>query len=893
MPLPRNFPQSPHDILDPDARWYPGEEQLEGMPIDHLLPPLVHELRKQVKIWRDKGYEGASDTSRSLLRWWFGEERMAPGADEFRYYFAQREAVETIIYLYEVVGVKGKYDLIRVTHADELKPSLFPEDWRRFVVKMATGSGKTKVLSLVLAWSFFHRLYEPDSSLARNFLIIAPNIIVLDRLKRDFDGLRIFNADPVLPDNGYDGRDWRNDFQLIVHIQDDVRVARPVGNIFLTNIHRVYTSNDVIPSPDDDDTTDYFLGKQPTGSTTDSKTDLGAIVRDIDELTVLNDEAHHIHDERLAWFKCIEDIHNQLKQKGSELALQIDTTATPRHNNGAIFVQTVTDYPLVEAIAQNIVKRPVLPDDSSRAKLKEHPSVRYSERYEDYLNLGVVEWRKATKEHEKTDKKPILFVMTDDTKNCDEVADYLEHRYHDLEEAILVIHTRRDGEISEPKSKQARQKLDELRKLANEIDEADNKYKVIVSVLVLKEGWDVRNVTTVVGLRAYSAKSNILPEQTLGRGLRRMYPEDDTEEEVSVIGTDAFVDFVSSLQTEGVVLERKPMGAEAGGAASMTIEINREHERFEQMDIELPKLSPRNYRQYDRLDELDPACFGHRKIPYKEFSPEEQREIVFRDLATNEVSHTTTLDASGVADWRNVIGYFARTLIRDLRLVSSYDKLYGEIKEFVHRHMFDREVHLETANTLRNLAEPSATKALIEAFTQAINDLTVQDKGSAEITEHIRVSEMRSFRANRQKSVTPRKSILNKIIADNKSSLELDFAVFLDQCDDIIAYAKNYFAIGFKLDYVKRDGGLSTYTPDFIVKASEGRLFVIETKGLEDLDVPKKMERLKQWCDDANEAQSAVVFDFVYVDETGFRKYTPKSFADLVASFREYKDASV
>ena len=77
--------------------------------------------------------------------------------------------------------------------------------------------------------------------------------------------------------------------------------------------------------------------------------------------------------------------------------------------------------------------------------------------------------------------------------------------------------------------------------------------------MVLKEGWDVRNVTTIVGLRAYSAKSNILPEQTLGRGLRKMYPG-GVEEYVSVVGTNAFMDFVESIQAEGVVLERKPMG---------------------------------------------------------------------------------------------------------------------------------------------------------------------------------------------------------------------------------------------------------------------------------------------------------------------------------------------
>lgn len=197
-----------------------------------------------------------------------------------------------------MVRVKDKYDLMRFDSSGAVSTGMFDETWRRFVIKMATGSGKTKVMSLVLAWSFYHKLYEPESELARNFLVIAPNIIVLDRIYKDFQGLRIFFADPVIPDNGVDGRNWRDDFQLTLHLQDDVRITRATGNIFLTNIHRVYAGDDIPPSPDDENTMDYFLGKRPTGATTDSKVDLGMIVRDVDELMVLNDEAHHIHDSK-------------------------------------------------------------------------------------------------------------------------------------------------------------------------------------------------------------------------------------------------------------------------------------------------------------------------------------------------------------------------------------------------------------------------------------------------------------------------------------------------------------------------------------------------------------------------------------------------------------------
>ena len=892
MGLHPNFPKSPHAILDPDLRWFPADEAFRDTTMDKLLPPLVPELRKQVKAWRDRSYAGAADTSRSLLKWWFNTSRLTEQPDgamtEFQYYFAQREATETIVYLYDVVGAKDKYDLMRFDSSGAVSTGMFDETWRRLVIKMATGAGKTKVMSLALAWSYFHKLYEPESEMARNFLVIAPNIIVLDRLKRDFSGLRIFFEDPVLPDNGVDGRNWRDDFQLTLHLQDKVNITRPTGNIFLTNIHRVYAGEDILPSPDDDNTMDYFLGKRPTGASTDSKVDLGMIVRDVGELAVFNDEAHHIHDPRMAWFKSIDDIHNRLKQKGAALALQVDLTATPRHNNGAIFVQTVADYPLVEAISQNVVKHPVLPDTASRAKLLERQSMKYTERYADYIDLGVIEWRKAYEEHQKLHKKAILFIMTDDTKNCDDVAEYLEAIYPDLKDAVLVIHTRNNGEISETSSGKNKDELERLRELANAVDSPDNKYKAIVSVMVLKEGWDVRNVTTIVGLRPYSSKSNILPEQTLGRGLRKMYPG-DLEEYVSVVGTDAFMAFVESIQAEGVEFERKPMGEGAAPKTPLVVQIDHDNDQkdLDALDIEIPVLTPRIYREYKTLADLQIGDLGENKVSYREFSEEQQREIVFKDITTGEVTHTTVLETAGMADYRSVIGYFSQTIMKELRLVGGYDVLYGKIKSFVQDGLFDHPVDLEAPNTLRNLSEIAATKTLIETFRKAVNELTIMDKGDAEIRDTIKLRQTRPFMTKEQPYLVPMKSVFNRIIGDSK--LELDFARFLEESGDVLSYVKNYLAVRFKLDYVNADGDISNYYPDFVVKVSGKRTFIIETKGREDLDVPLKMQMLKQWCEDVNSVQTEVTFDYVYVDEDSFEKYKPSSFKDLADNFREYR----
>jgi type III restriction enzyme len=890
------FPTSPHEILNPEQRWFPADEDLRHSAYDKLVPPLVNKIRREVKTWRENQYKGASATSKALLNWWFpitsspSSKGRWVGDDGFQYYFAQRESVETVIYLYEVAKVKDKYDLMRYDSSGAVSTGMFDEGWLRLVVKMATGSGKTKVMSLFITWCYFHKLYEADSQLATNFLLIAPNIIVLDRLRTDFDGLKIFFQDPLLPDNGYEGQNWQDDFQMTLHIQDDVSIVRKTGNLFLTNIHRVYAENEIEPSFEDDNLEDYFLGKRPTGKTNESKVDLGMIVREIDELVVVNDEAHHIHDSKLAWFKSIQDIHNRLKQKDHFLSLQLDVTATPKHNNGAIFVQTVSDYPLVEAITQNVVKHPVVPDSASRAKLVEKESSKFTEKYSDYIHLGVEEWRKVYPEHEKLGKKAVLFVMTDDTKNCDDVAEYLESTYPEFKDAVLVIHTNNNGEISEADSKKSKEELEKLRKQSNQIDTWDSPYKVIVSVLMLKEGWDVRNVTTIVGLRAYASKSNILPEQTLGRGLRRMYPGADTAEYVSVVGTEAFMDFVESIKSEGVQLERKPMGAGTAAHAPLIIEVDNENVKkdVDKLDIEIPVLTPRIYREYKRLEDLALDSFDNKKVEYKQFSEVEMREIIFKDITTGKINHSTYLDSAAVTDYRSVIGYFAQVIMKDLRLVSGYDILYGKVKEFIGQYLFTSAVDIDDLNTIRNLSELEATKTIVETFKKKINDLTIQDKGSAEIRDSIKLRQTRPFVVKEQGYLMAQKSVFNKIVGD--SHLELLFASFLEKCDDIISYAKNYFAVNFRIDYVNADGNISNYYPDFIVKTSPKDICIVETKGLEDLDVPLKMERLKKWCEDINATQNKIRFDYVFVEEEEFEKYAPQSFGELVNNFRKYKD---
>ena len=898
MPIDAKFPIDPYVVLEPDIRWYPGD-QMELYTEDgyaRLLPPLVYKVRQGVKAWRDSGYAGASDTTRALLNHWFTTEHVLVQADgtlvPFRYYFAQREAVESAIWLYEVQRALDPYALIKFDGSGRVSKGMFDEDWTRYVMKLATGAGKTKIMSLLVAWAYFHKRYEADSDLSTNFLIIAPNIIVLDRLRADFDGLKVFRKDPVLPDNGYEGRNWTDDFQPTLHVQDEIGVISDLGNIFLTNIHRVY-ENDASPSVDDDNTMDYFFGKRPTGKTNDSQVDLGQIVREVPDLVVINDEAHHIHDERLAWYKNIQDISNQLRLKGGKLSVQLDLTATPKHENGAIFVQTISDYPLVEAIRQGVVKTPVLPDGPSRAKLTEKASDKFVERYEEYLHLGYLEWEKRYNELKPSGKKSVLFVMTEDTRNCDEVGAYLEDRYPELRGKVLVIHTKNNGEVSEASSGKSKQELEKLREESRKIDDADNRYKAIVSVMMLREGWDVQNVVAIIGLRPMKSDNKILPEQAMGRGLRLMYRGWSGEgglpiaEKLSVVGTEGFMQFVESIRNEGVELEYAPMGEGTRPKSPVVVEVDHDNAEkdIEKLDVELPVLAPRIHREYKNLALLDLAKLPRPALVVKDYSEQQQREIVFKDINTEQVSHMTVLDSLLTPSHQSAVGFFTRTIMRDLRLVGGFDVLYGKLKEFLRGSLFNAPVDLDDLNVLRNLSEPEVARTVLEIFKKAINELTVQDKGSTEIRDTIKLSKIRPFVVNDQKYLVPTNSVFNKIVGDN--DFELAIATLLAGSKQIISFAKNPTRKpgAFKIEYQTADGGIADYYPDFVVKETEADIWIIEAKGREDLDDPRKWERLKQWCADATLKDSHRRFQPLFVRQDDWDKYGAKTFKAMCDTF--------
>ncbi len=240
------------------------------------------------------------------------------------------------------------------------------------------------------------------------------------------------------------------------------------------------------------------------------------------------------------------------------------------------------------------------------------------------------------------------------------------------------------------------------------------------------------------------------------------------------------------------------------------------------------------------------------------------------------------MDAGFAPTPQNAIGFFAGAIHRDMRLVGGRDILFGKLKVFIRDHLFDRPVDLDDLDVLRNLSEPEVSTTLTRVFKKAINVLTVVDRGATRVQDRIKMSRARPQVVSQQADMKPKKSIFNRVVGD--SALELDFARFLDGRHDIVSFVKNTRETNFSVEYRTADGSIANYFPDFVVKRNASEIWIVETKGREDLNDPRKIDRVRMWCADASAAES-VAYRAMYVLEEVWEKLTLKSFAEAVGVF--------
>lgn len=307
------------------ARKKADPKQTDALRARVSTAPAVPLIREAVARWREGGRAGISDTTRLLLDYWFRRDGHRSGrGSAFKYHPFQQDAVETLIYLYEVEAVRRQKQLLETFVRQPNLQLLQHDEFARYCLKMATGSGKTKVISLAVAWQYLNSVVESRDDFARTFLILAPNVIVYERLRCDLTGGRIFRADPVIPP------ELKLYWDFDCYLRGEGERASSQGALYLTNIQQLH--NREVES-DEPEVMTAVLGARPPSDALETVRFVERVTARSGTCLVVNDEAHHTHDEKLKWNEIIRGLHTSLVGAGGGI-VQLDVTATPRYGKG-------------------------------------------------------------------------------------------------------------------------------------------------------------------------------------------------------------------------------------------------------------------------------------------------------------------------------------------------------------------------------------------------------------------------------------------------------------------------------------------------------------------------------------------------------------------------------
>ena len=869
-------------------------EETSGRRPSRLL--LVSKIRAAVDAWREGGYQGASEVTKRLFDYWFEEDHEVPAfGAPFRYYFCQREAIETLVWLVEIAGQRDTQKLIQA-HATKFKKDLLsdnivfqttmdgrrqlrryvpelekdgvqdlpPEDLRRFAFKMATGSGKTWVMAMAIIWARFHKQRVPGSELSTNFLVVAPNIIVYQRLERDFAANRIFYELPLIPP------EWRGLFSQKVILRGEAAEPDLSGNLVLTNIQQLYESREEDWTPSN--AIDALLGKRPSKDLADSsQRSMLERIKSLKDLIVLNDEAHHVHDEELVWSQSLLTIHRALP---SGLALWLDFTATPKDQNGMYFPWTICDYPLAQAVEDRIVKAPLIVTKEDDAKQpKEDPEGvtkdNIGEKYGYWLRAAV----QRRKEHHKVFKhlgiSPVLFIMAEKNAHADAIGEYLwkTKEFGFKENEVLVIHTDAAGEIT-------KKDLDAAREAARDIDKAESKIKAIVSVMMLREGWDVRNVTVVLGLRPFTAQAEILPEQVIGRGLRLMTQvSPDRTQTLEVLGTRNLLNVLrTQLEAEGVGVA----SAKSNPLQPVIIEPLKERLKY---DIAIPITKPSLEHNIRKLSDLHVSTLD---AIYEQQELAEPFRVKLRlEFATTETEvHTADVAVRELPPAHELVASITNKVIDRAKLPNRFAELYPAVREYVETRCFGKTVDLDMDALRSHLARLELQEGIAKYLARKIAELTVERRAIEFDKADFKLSDTKPFSWRRNlPPLEAARTVFNYVATYN--DFERRFANFLDKkAKDVRRFAslgtteQGDSGTQFRVDYLKPSGAIGFYHPDWVVVQMDqsGEVnWIIETKGRVWEGTTAKDEAIQTWCQRVSSATGRK-WCYARINQTDFKE---------------------
>ncbi|MDP9331103.1 MAG: DEAD/DEAH box helicase family protein [Actinomycetota bacterium] len=806
-----------------------------------IVMELVNRIRDRVREWREGGYAGATAITRDLFELWFDPEREAGT----RPFFAQQEAMETIAFLTEATADR---------HVGITIPKFEP--YERWAIKLATGAGKTLVMAMTIAWSGLNKAAaRQDNRFADAFLVVCPNLTVKERLSGD-DGLV-----PSAPTSAYRG------FGLI---PGNLEALFGRVRVMVTNWHALAEETDPRRS---------VLRRGPESDAAFSR----RVLRDLGDksrIMVLNDEAHHawrppvaLHlvgeekreaEEATVWIRGLERIDN-----ARTILRALDFSATPMYP-GAVkdkawqpFEWVVADFSLVDAIESGLVKIPRIPteDNTGRAIPKyrnlwdhvrkvlpkrgddaesEHPLTDYLIEVDGPLKQLSGEWERTFTAWRDAGRHvpPVMIVVTNETKMAEILDRHIavlgeagpELRNNDVRQVTVRIDSklladaeaRDDAETASDAAERIRALVATVGKEA----QPGEQVRCLISVAMLSEGWDARNVTQILGLRAF--QSQLLCEQVVGRGLRRTdYTDLSRPEYVDVYGVpfqllpfakaDAGTPIEPPRTTQvHTITERANCRLEFPRVVQIVSDVG------ETLTVDIDAIEPiRVSAEFDPTEtwmEFEAGLPGQglgleihdREVAYERFR---MQRLLFRVAAA---------------------------------VIAPFDKpwLFPDALKIVERVVAEK-VDYGKGVDRRELCN----LRYMEQLRQRISDSIRPEAGSTDRLLPVLDSYDPIGSTDRIAFVTAKpceltmKSHISHVVADSK--LEVQIAHELEQDDRVLAYAKNdrlFLEIPYRFL-----GRTLRYRPDFLVKLGDGEMLLIEGKGKADEKDDAKATAARRW----------------------------------------------
>lgn len=854
---------------------------------------LAKHLSAEVNVAFEDGsmMEAVTPVTADLLRYWFTEAYM--NERRFNFHQGQRQSILNIIYLHEVLKITSVSEIYEKAAPDlmaEADMEAFSKEKYnipKYAVKMATGTGKTWVMHALLLWQVLNARHEEEESgrYTKNFLIVAPGLVVYDRLldaylgrlkpgsnERDpFTNDFYRNQDLFIPPQYRD--------EVFGFIQNNVvskedGIGRKItgdGFIGLTNWHLFLGYEEEQTEEEYPDAPPAIIEDiLPLRPGISAGNALDALDRqylrgneleylaEMPDLMVINDEAHHIHENKVAgevkeveWQRGL----NYIAQSKGKRFFQIDFSATPYDTSGSgkkkvkhYFPHIVVDFDLTTAMKQGLVKTLLLDKRQELTELEglDYKAVRdernkvvgLSEGQRLMLRAGLTKLRILEEGFVKIDEKkyPKMLVMCEDTSVTPFVEKFLIEEGLATDDVLRIDSTAK-GELKDAEWLRVKEKLFNVDNYASP--------KVIVSVLMLREGFDVNNICVIVPLR--SSQASILLEQTVGRGLRLMWREPEYQEEkmenrrnvlikkqqpksyidmLSIVEHPAFDEFYKELMAEG--LAGTDEGELTGGGVTGDLikvglkENYKDYDMFWPMvirdaeeeitpsQIDLHSLQPFTAFSLDHLHTylatsgetfvsqavITETTFGKYQVKADLFTATSYNEYLMKLLRTI----TTRMDRVGVRATRELptLQINQRDIIRIMDV-------------YIRTKLFGTTFNPFEGNDWKILLSKNAivTQHIIKEMSIAIHRMQENVMTSEAIVEKLWFSSVSTLRIRESYSMELEKVIYERMgYPSNKGAFEKAFSEFLDKDATVERFLKinesqHRFA---SLFYVREDG---------------------------------------------------------------------------------------